>query len=81
MVEFDVREVETYRGSTVVSVAQFNEGDSHIVVDGSCWVVMNNGNFTPWVSKEAAKILKQLPASPKEYGPYKRFCSLLANMV
>jgi len=81
MVEFDVREVETWKGNTVVSVAQFNGGDSHIIVDGSCWVVMQKGNFTPWVSKEAAAILKQLPASPKQYGPYKRFVSRLALVV
>lgn len=80
MVEFDVREVETWKGNTVISVARFG-GDCYIVVDGSCWVVMNKGNFTPWVSREAAEILKQLPASPKEYGPYKRYITQLAVMV
>lgn len=60
-----------------VTVCKFNNGYSHISVDGSCWVILNGGNPSPYIFEEAAKILKQLPSKPTDYLPYTNFIGML----
>ena len=57
-------------GSTAFSVAEFNNGNSCIIVDDGCWVVCNSGRFSSWIYPEAMRHLKLLPNNPNEYQPY-----------
>jgi hypothetical protein len=58
---------------TVVSVYQFNGGNSHIVVHRDCWAVVSSGILLEHIFADALEILKTLPNRPLEYKPYKIF--------
>ena len=67
-------------GSEAETVATFNNGSSHIIIDNGCYVIVNRtpviqfeanrpiiGDFyrmSAWIFSEALEALKQLP-SPK----------------
>lgn len=84
MVEFSQFQVKNIKCNTTnityTSIAQFNEGFSHICVDDHCYILVNgmDGNYTPvyhWFP-EAVRILKILPDTPDNYPPYKDFYNL-----
>lgn len=60
-------------GSTVIAVACFNKGYSHIAVDDNCWIVVNGDRMSPWIFAEAMEVLKTLPNKPSEYKPLADF--------
>lgn len=63
--------VKTHTGGAVLAVAEFNGGYSRIVVDDGCWAVMNGDRLSPHVFAEAAEELRRLPASPRDYTPWR----------
>lgn len=73
MVEFKVENIGNH-----VSVAELNDGYTHICVDDSCWIIVNETKKTdmeyqPWIFPEATEVLKQLPSNPNQYEPYINF--------
>ncbi len=64
-VTFEIKKI-----GSQISVAQFNKGYSHIVVDDGCWIIMNGRETSSWIFDEAVQVLKQLPNSPSDYKPY-----------
>jgi len=76
MIKFEIKEMD---GGKWTSVAELNDGYTHISVDDHCWTVTNNGVLTSHIFKEAMQALKQLPDSPDDYEPYKRFVIERAN--
>lgn len=61
-------------GTDAVSVAEFNNGSSHIICDDHCWVIVNHYSkrgyaYTHHVFPEAMKYLKMLPDDPYTYPP------------
>lgn len=81
MVKFEVKEIKCKSsGKTRTSIAEFNEGFSHICVDDHCYILVNgiDGNHEPvyhW-HEEAVSVLKKLPDTPYNYQPYKDFYGL-----
>ena len=78
MIEFKVEELKREGKGSITAVANCNEGNTHIVVDDSCWVIYNNyylngGGFSAWIFPEALEVLKKLPNSPRDYLPYINF--------
>jgi len=66
-------EITLKNGNTVLSVASFNRGNSHFIVDDGCYVLINNqgGSYgvSPWLFQEAIDVLKTLPSDPREAEP------------
>lgn len=67
-------ELELKNGGTALSVASFNGGDSHFIVNDGCYVLVNKqvqgaslGRFgmSAWLFKEAVEVLKALPSDPR----------------
>jgi hypothetical protein len=56
-------------GVKVTPIATFNDGNSHIIVDDHCYVIVNKTgdyyDFSPWIFPKALEVLKGL-ASPSE---------------
>ena len=46
------------------SYAQFNDGYSHIIIDGGCYIIINNDRPSAWIFEEALQELKKLPENP-----------------
>jgi hypothetical protein len=61
-------------GDKAIYVAEFNNGFSHIIVDDSCWVIVNGydgeAKQSSWIFPEAKEALNKLPNSPLDYMPY-----------
>ena len=58
-------------GTEALSLACFNEGNSHFIDDDSCYVLVNrtsSGNFamSSWLFPEAVEVLKTLPSKARE---------------
>jgi len=47
-------------------VAEFNKGYSHIAVDDHCYVLLNGGEPSHWLFKEALQVLRRLPENPDD---------------
>lgn len=67
-------ELELKNGGTALSVASFNEGNSHFIVNEGCYVLVNKqiqgasmGRFglSAWLPQEAIEVLKTLPSDPR----------------
>lgn len=69
--KFVIKEIELKNGETAIAFVEFNEGNSHIIVDGGCWVIINGKGMSPWIFTEAAIALRSLPCNPHEYEPYR----------
>lgn len=76
-----LKSVRLSSGGIVPAVAEFNNGYSFIVVDDGCWCVVNGNEFSAWVFPEATAVLKQLPDSPDEYGPYREWTTRIVQGV
>ena len=76
-VVFEFGNLRLRTGAEVFSVATFNNGFSHIVVDDNDWVIANghdgDARFSSWIFPEAMEVLKQLPNSPLDYQPYAEY--------
>lgn len=72
--KFEIKEWILSNGAKGISVAELNNGYSHIMIDDGCWVIANgsNGNaeFSAWIFPEAKKVLDKLPVSPDDYEPW-----------
>jgi len=58
-------------GSEELSLACFNGGNSHFIMDDSCYVLVNrttDGKFgmSSWLFPEAVDVLKTLPSEARE---------------
>lgn len=73
MPNFEVKELP----SGEISVVNFNNGYSHIVIDDNSYAILNGNDtdYSAWIFEEAMQVLKQLPNNPKDYKPYQDFIS------
>ncbi len=46
------------------SYVQFNDGYSHIIIDGGCYIIINDNKPSAWIFEEALRELKKLPTNP-----------------
>jgi hypothetical protein len=70
---YECKTIRLENGSRLTSVCEFNNGYSNLCVDDSCWVVVNGGRVSAYISREAMDVLMQLPHSPTLYDPYMKF--------
>ena len=70
--EFKVEKIKLKKGNAT-SVAIFNDGYSHIIVDDNCWLIVNGDGISSWIFDEAMEVLKQLPNKPSNYKPYMNY--------
>lgn len=60
-------------GVEAVFVAEINDGNTHIISDDSCWVLVNGrdgeARWSTHIFSEALMILKDLPNYPHNYEP------------
>lgn len=68
-----VKSIKLNSGSEVISVAEFNDKYSNIIVDDHCWCIVNDGRMSNYIFPEAMKILKKLSDSPDKYKPYIKY--------
>ncbi|MDD5589217.1 MAG: hypothetical protein PHP92_04135 [Candidatus Nanoarchaeia archaeon] len=68
-----VETIKLNNGDDVISVAEFNEKCSHIIIDDHCWNIINGDKFSSYIFPEAMSILKKLPDSPDKYKPYIKY--------
>ena len=73
-VKFELKAVEKR-----ITVAEFNNGYSHIAVDDHCWVIINGGKQSSHIFIEAMDVLKKLPSCPHDYAPYQELYENLAK--
>jgi len=65
------RKITLDNGAKVESVAEFNDGNSHIIEDDHCYVLVNRDKddrfaMSPWLFPEALRVLRKLPI-PKPF--------------
>lgn len=60
-------------GAETIAVAEFNNGCSHIIEDGHCWVIVNGrdgeAKWSSHIFPEAMQELRRLPDMPARYQP------------
>ena len=75
--KFEIGEINMLNGSVFATVAEFNNGFSHIAVDDDCWVIINghdkHSRISPYIFAEAKAVLDQLPNRPSAYQPYRNY--------
>lgn len=66
--KLEIKEVGNY-----ITVAEFNNGFSHIAIDDHCYLLLNDKKPSYHIFDEALEVLKQLPNNPDDYEPYREY--------